>query len=144
MQIRVFTVTGAAISNLLELLDPGQGAKVTYRGYPNDDYVVVLDNRTNWDANDGCDTTGITPIEDRQQERDLLDRTNATYAIGDNVTVRGWAGEGLIEEKSVQWWYEADEMAESRPIGPSFGVMLLTGHKVWVPVSKSQEVLQRA
>lgn len=61
---RVFIVAKAAIQNLLQDLDHGEGAHVLYRGYPNDDYIVSFDKPTNTpDTDDDCDNTGIEPLE---------------------------------------------------------------------------------
>lgn len=89
---RIFIVAQAAIQNLLQVLDPGEGAKVVYRGYPNDDYVVILDKPTNWDADDGCDNTGITPVTDEQQEQEIITCIETGISIGQRVTVKGWIG----------------------------------------------------
>lgn len=59
---KVFHVAEARIGDFLEILDPGQSARVTYRGWPKNDYVVVLDEGTTWDTDPGFDITGITPV----------------------------------------------------------------------------------
>lgn len=60
---RVFYVKPDRIGDFLGILDPRESARVTYRGFPNDDYLVVLEVGTNWDSTDpDLDTTGITPV----------------------------------------------------------------------------------
>lgn len=134
--VRVFMATDAAIGNLLQVLDPGEGAKVAYRGYPNDDYVVVLDQPTNWDADNGCDNTGITPISDDEQEQNLISFVTTGFYIGQRVTVKGWPGEGIIESRVClhdSW---------DSP-GLHYGVRLDDGHMIWVPVVRSKEYISR-
>lgn len=133
--IRVFLAKDVAISNLLQVLDPGEGAKVVYRGYPNDDYVVVLDKPTNWDDDNGCDNTGITPISDEQQEQSLICFMTTGLHIGQRVTVKGWVGEGVIETMAPQDDWESP--------GMHYGVRLDDGHMIWVPVGRSNEYISR-
>lgn len=38
-----FIVKCDALNDFLGILDPGESALVTYRGYPHDDYIVELE-----------------------------------------------------------------------------------------------------
>lgn len=130
---RVFIVAQTAIQNLLQVLDPGEGAKVVYRGYPYDDYVVVLDKPTNWDADNGCDNTGITPVTDEQQEQEIIVCMQTGTHIGQRVTVKGWIGEGVVKMVAPQDNWDSP--------GLHFGILFDDGHMVWVPVERNKELI---
>jgi hypothetical protein len=136
IMVRVFLAKDAAIASLLQVLDPGQSAKVTYRGYPHDDYVVVFDQGTNWDDDSGCDSSGITPIRDEKQERDLLSFLSTGLSVGMRVTVRGWCGEGTVETRE-------DNLHDWDSPGTHYGIRLDDGHMVWVPEDRVKELISR-
>lgn len=61
---RKFKVPVNGIGDFLGLLDPGESAIITYRGYPNDDYIVELSKGTNWDPEFNLIyAPGVEPIE---------------------------------------------------------------------------------
>lgn len=60
--LRVFYVKTDRIADFLGILDPRESARVTYRGFPHDDYIVVLENGTKTWNDPDLDQTGITPV----------------------------------------------------------------------------------